>query len=168
VNLYLVRHAYASHADPARWPDDSERPLTKDGIARFRAAARGLRTIVPDVDVVLSSRFARAWQTAELLHEEAGWPEPQECPELEVGRPVPAALAVLRDRSEQSVALVGHEPHLSSFAALLSAGNENGVRLELKKGAAAFLELDGEVDPGAACLRWAVPPKILRAIETGS
>jgi len=41
-DLYLVRHAFAAHADPARWPDDAVRPLTEEGIDRFRAAARGL------------------------------------------------------------------------------------------------------------------------------
>ena len=81
---------------PARWPDDAARPLTKEGIARFRAAARGLRRLVPAVDSVLSSGYARAWQTAELLHEVAGWQEPEECPALEAGRPATAVLDSFR------------------------------------------------------------------------
>jgi phosphohistidine phosphatase len=164
LDLYIVRHARAGHADPAVWPDDAERPLTDDGRERFREAARGLLSLVPTVDVVLSSGFARAWQTAELLHEVAGWPEPARCAELEVGRTPASAAAVLAGRTERSVAVVGHEPHLSRLASLLCTGSEDELRLELKKGAVAFLGFDGTAAPGTAFLRWTVPPKLLRAL----
>jgi phosphohistidine phosphatase len=167
VALYLVRHAFAAHADPSRWPDDAERPLTPEGAERFRRAARGLRRIVPDVDAVLSSRFARAWQTAELLQEEAGWTEPEAFPALEVGRSPAETLDALRRRPEEALALVGHEPHLSSLASLLCAGREDVIQLQVKKGAVLLLTCDGPVAPGAAYLRWAVPPKLLRALAGG-
>ena len=66
MDVYLVRHAIADHRDPARWPNDAQRPLTAKGIARFRSAARGLHRIVPELR---SSRepHARAWETAEIL-----------------------------------------------------------------------------------------------------
>ena len=69
MDLYLVRHGVAYDPDPAQWPDDKDRPLTQDGEKRFRRAARGLRELVPTVSVVLSSRWVRAWRTAELLLE---------------------------------------------------------------------------------------------------
>ena len=168
LGVYLVRHAFASHADPAQWPDDSERPLTEDGARRFRSAARGLRRIVPSVDAVLSSGFARAWQTAELLHDEAGWPVPEDCPELEAGRSAAAALPILRDRDERSIALVGHEPYLSALASLVSSGGEGALNLGMKKGGVVFLSFDGAVEPGSARLRWALAPKILRALDTSA
>lgn len=68
-------------------------------------------------------------------------------------------------RTERSVAVVGHEPHLSRLASLLCTGSEDELRLELKKGAAALLGFDGNVEPGTACLHWIVPPKILRAVD---
>ena len=40
--LYLVRHAIAEERGDA-WPDDSKRPLTEEGMSRFRKSARGLR-----------------------------------------------------------------------------------------------------------------------------
>jgi phosphohistidine phosphatase len=163
--VYLVRHAFAAHADPARWPDDAERPVTPDGADRFRRAARGLRRIAPDVDAVLSSAFARAWQTAELLRDEAGWPDPERCPALEVGRPIAETIDALRGRPEETLALVGHEPHLSSLASLLCAGRDDVLHLQLKKGGVVLLTCDGPVAPGAAYLRWAVAPKILRALD---
>ena len=162
--LYLVRHADADHADASRWPDDSKRPLTEDGIQKFRAAAKGLRRVVPEVGVVLSSGYARAWSTAELLHEVAGWPEPQESSALEVGRAPSSAIDVLRERKEKSIALVGHEPYLSTLASILCGGGEH-FRLKLKKGGVAVVRIDGEPAPGAGSLLWTVGPKILRAVE---
>jgi len=165
LDLYLVRHAFAAHADPARWPDDAVRPLTEEGITRFRAAARGLRRLVPAVDSVLSSSYARAWQTAELLRDDAGWPEPEECPALEAGRPASAALAILQSSSVHSIALVGHEPCLSRLASLLCTGSEDALQLELKKGAVASLAFAGPVGPARATLRWSLSPKILRRLD---
>jgi phosphohistidine phosphatase len=116
------------------------------------------------VDVVLSSGYARAWQTAELLDEVAGWPSPDECEALEPGRDPEQALDVLRKRDERSVGLVGHEPHLSRLASYLCTGSEERLRLEVKKGAVVVLEFDGDVLAGSALLRWSLAPKILRAL----
>ena len=84
MDLYLVRHGVAYDPDPAQWPDDKDRPLTQDGEKRFRRAARGLRELVPAVSVVLSSRWVRAWRTAELLEKEARFPGPIACEALMV------------------------------------------------------------------------------------
>ena len=165
LDVYLVRHAFAAHADPTRWPDDATRPLTDEGVARFRVAARGLRRLVPAVDSVLSSGYARAWQTAELLRDDAGWPEPEECPALEAGLTASAALDVLQSSNAHSIALVGHEPYLSRLASLLCTGSEDALELEMKKGAVAALAFAGPVEPAHASLRWTVSPKILRKLD---
>ena len=159
-----MRHAIAENRDFARWPDDSVRPLTADGVDRFRRAARGLSELVPRVDAVLSSGFARAWHTAELLTEEAGWPEPGRCEALEAGRPPAEAVGVLQGREEGALALVGHEPHLSLLASLLLAGDEDAVRTDLKKGGVISLVLPGRVEAGAAVLTWAATPRLLRRL----
>lgn len=121
-----------------------------------------------DVELVLSSGWARAWQTAAILHETSGWPEPQDCPPLEGDKPAAAALEVLRGRQEGSIALVGHEPHLSMLAAVFCAGREDGMQLQLKKGAVAVIGIEGAVEPGAGYLLWAAAPRILRALDGGS
>jgi phosphohistidine phosphatase len=166
LDVLLVRHAIAADRDSSAWPDDSLRPLTERGERRFRPAARGLRTIVASVDAILASPYVRAWRTAELLHEEAHWPAPERCEALEAERSPADALAVLT--AEGSVALVGHEPFLSSFASLLLTGDEAAARLELKKGGAALLSFDSSAAPGEATLRWHLPPKILRALDGAS
>jgi phosphohistidine phosphatase len=168
IDVYLVRHAFAAHRDPSRWPDDAKRPLTERGIARFRREARGLRALVPRVDAVHSSSFARAWQTAELLQAEIGWPAPQPCSPIEVGRSPSEVVPLLETlRDSTSVALVGHEPHLSSLASLLVAGDEGALRLEVKKGAVVRLAFATRPGPGRAVMRWSVSPKILRLLDGG-
>lgn len=162
-----MRHAIAAKRDPARWPDDSERPLTPEGVARFRSAARGLATIVPSVERVLASPYPRAWQTAEILHEETGWPAPEPRQELAAARPPDDSAALLEEVDVDSLALVGHEPNLSLLASFLLTGDNGLAQLELKKGGAAFIELPDRADgnSGTAILRWSVSPKILRLLD---
>jgi phosphohistidine phosphatase len=165
VELYLVRHAIAYERNTLRWPDDAERPLTPDGEERFRRAARGLARVAGGVDLVLSSPFVRAWQTAVVLSEEAGWPAPVECPALEPDRSPDETLKELGPHADRdSVALVGHEPHLSALIALLVTGHAGGDAFGLKKGGAFRLSTDGLV-PGEAALRWALTPRIERSIR---
>ena len=164
VYLYLVRHAIAEPHDSARWPDDSQRPLTAAGIERFRGAARGLRLLGIEIDAMLASPYVRAWHTAELLSAEAAWPFPETCPTLEPPTPPTACLDALQDRREASLALVGHQPLLSELASLLLVGDERLMRLELKKGGAMCLRFADRPVVGTAALRWSVSPKILGSL----
>lgn len=142
------------------------RPLTPEGAQRFRRAARGLRRIVPEVELVLSSPYTRAWDTAEILHEETGWPRPERCEALEAVRGPADVIEALREQSDRaSVALVGHEPQLSSLASLLVAGDPSVVGFDKKKGGVALLAFASDPAPGAAILRWWVTPKILRSLD---
>jgi phosphohistidine phosphatase len=165
MDLFLVRHAVAFDPDPARWPDDTQRPLTPEGEKRFLKAARGLGQLVADVDVVLSSPWPRAWRTAELLQKEAGWPKPQACEALESGRAPAEVLQALQPHTgAATVALVGHEPSLHELASYLLTAERGHVQLEMKKGGVARLWLDENLRPGGARLRWLLSPKVLRAI----
>lgn len=170
MEVVLVRHAIAAERDPATWPDDRDRPLTEQGEERMRAAARGLGRILPEVDAMFASRLVRAWRTAEILHEEVGWPEPEEWPQLEPERsPAQAVLSLVPHQDAARIALVGHEPNLSEIASyLLTGSGHRGVDLEMKKGGVACLGVDGEPGPGSAWLRWVATPRILRMLDRPS
>jgi phosphohistidine phosphatase len=163
VDLYLVRHAIAEPRDSDRWPDDAARPLSRDGSELFRTAARGLVRAGIGVEVVFSSPYVRAWQTAEILAREAGWPEAREARELEPASPLLAAVELLRSEDAASLALVGHQPNLSELASLLVTGDHR-ARLELKKGGLIRLRVEGAPGPGTALLRGSLSPKILRQL----
>lgn len=165
MDLYLVRHAIAFAQDEWRWPDDSLRPVSPGGEERFRVAARGLATLVPSVELHLASPFARAWRTAELLVEEAGWPAPHAAEELGAGRPLNGSLALLsRSSPTATVALVGHEPDLSRLASYLLAGSAQRLMIDLKKGSVLRLFLPEGTNPGSGVLRFHLQPKALRKL----
>jgi phosphohistidine phosphatase len=165
MNVLIVRHAIAFKRDPSQWPDDHLRPLTPDGEKRLRREAKGLSKVVPSIDLVLSSPWARAWQTAEILHKVAGWPAPVECQALEGHRSPRGVLSVLKQHKDAGViALVGHEPQTQELASYLLTGDAARVTIEFKKAGAALLQVDEGVRAGTARLIWALPPRLLRAL----
>jgi len=162
VYLYLVRHAVAHKRDAERWPDDSKRPLTPEGEEEFVGAARGLARIVPGVDVLLSSPYERAWRTAEILTQHAGWPAPQMFPALEPDVPPEKAVLALETYADrQSIALVGHRPGLHEMAVYLLTGDATGADMKIKKGGVVCIELDDAPESGAGKLRWLFTPRVL-------
>jgi phosphohistidine phosphatase len=163
--LYLVRHAVAYKRDSERWPDDSKRPLTPEGEEEFVGAARGLASVVPEVDVLLSSPYERAWRTAEILTQHAGWPAPQEFPALEPEVPPEKAILALETYADsQSVALVGHRPGLHELAVYLLTGDAGGADMKIKKGGVVCVEFDDAREAGAGTLRWLFTPRVLRTL----
>jgi phosphohistidine phosphatase len=149
MKLLIVRHGLAG--DKTKWKGpDSERPLTKEGRQKFKKAAKGLAEL-EDVDLVVTSPFLRALQTAELLSEEAGAPL-RKLPELSPGRRPEEVLAPLAQLQESVVAVVGHEPGLGRLVSLLCAAG--GLRLKMKKGGAALVDCGGRPRQAAATLLW--------------
>lgn len=164
MELYVVRHAGTHKRDARRWPDDSRRPLTAEGEKKFRSAAAGLVSIVPAVDVVLSSPYERAWRTAEVLAQ-LGWPSPKVCEELEPERLPGETLGALEPYTGASaVAVIGHNPHLESFVSYLTAGSVDGLTIAIKKGGVARISVGGTLSPGGGELRWLLAPAILREL----
>jgi phosphohistidine phosphatase len=163
IELYLVRHAIAAERGP-NYPDDRERPLTSEGIARFKQAVQGLRELDCSVDLVLTSPLLRAAHTAELLV--SGLDKKARLEQLDALAPggrLNAVLEVLGTFSKRyrRIALVGHEPDLGELAAkLLQARGE----IQFKKGAVCCIELDAVMPNGPGVLRWLLPPKVLRKI----
>jgi phosphohistidine phosphatase len=162
-HLYLVRHAVAEERGPA-WPDDAQRPLTADGARRWRRQAAGLAAIDARPDLILTSPFTRARQTADLLAAAfAKKPKVVELPALQPGaRPRDVLRALEPDARRASVALVGHEPGLGELAALLIGFK---TPPEFKKGGVA--RIDVAILPpaaGSGVLHWWLTPKLLRAL----
>jgi phosphohistidine phosphatase len=165
--LYLVRHAIAEERDPLRWPDDRLRPLTAKGMRRFEAAARGLRRLVPTVDVLLTSPLVRARQTAEILVAEAQWPPPETMDALAPETPVGETISALASFSTaRRVAAVGHEPHLSELATALLGGEPTSPFLVFRKGGVACVQFDVGANPRGGVLRWLLTPKALRLLAS--
>ena len=70
--LLIIRHADAEERDPARWPDDTQRPLSDKGRKVHRRVSRALKRLELVPELVLTSPWVRAAQTADILVEELG------------------------------------------------------------------------------------------------
>jgi phosphohistidine phosphatase SixA len=117
------------------------------------------------VDLLLTSPWLRAKQTAEILSRKAGWPEPELCEALEGDRSPRGVLTVLRSHPEAGVvALVGHEPQTSQLASYLLTGDSARMLIEFKKGAIASFLIDGPLRPGTAVLEWSLSPGLARSL----
>lgn len=164
MQLLLIRHAIAVDLPPGSTTSDAQRPLTREGVRRFRAAARGLQRLGLVPDLIFSSPYVRARETAELLQAIAEEPPPLHLTEAllpDASLTLPTQL--LKQKDSATVALVGHTPHLERLVAhILAPQAPEQVRLELKKGSCVVVELSGAPDLMHARLTALLPPRLLR------
>lgn len=156
MDLFLIRHAIAVPPGPPL--PDAERPLTRRGRERFAQAVSGMRRLGIRLRQVHHSPWLRAVETAALL---APVLEGDLLPAQALARPPDPDL--LTEIDQTPAALVGHEPWMSEWLALLLAGPPaNGAMFAFKKGGVAWLQ--GPLRPGGMVLRAHLPPKVLRAV----
>jgi len=171
--LYFLRHAIAVDRDGALYKDDSLRPLTAPGQEKMRRAALGMRALGLKFDAIISSRYLRAKQTAEIvigaychtsglknkkIHLTDKLLPPASIEELlqEIHANFPKAKNIL---------LVGHQPHLTQMISSLLKSDPNGrgqasslLDIDFKKGGLCHLTLDNT----RATLNWLLTPEQLR------
>jgi phosphohistidine phosphatase len=165
MRLLLIRHAIAEEREDftRTGKDDRLRPLTDEGRKKMKQAARGLRTLVPEVDLLATSPLTRAAQTGAILDSVYGGLSVEEIEQLSP-ETTPAAFHLwLRQRKEETVAAVGHEPSLSQILSWLLTGTERHF-FAFRKGGACLLDLPGEMGAGTATLCWALTPAQLRRL----
>ncbi len=163
VTLYLVRHAVAADAGP-EYPDDTERPLTRDGTDKFRKEVRALLALDASIDLICSSPLVRAMQTAQLLSETFT----NKPPVIPVDGLAPGgtfndlmnAVASLDPAGE--IAFVGHEPGIGSLASRLIGGS---CAIVFKKGAVCRIDVDKLPPRSPGELRWFLTPKIMKLLS---
>jgi phosphohistidine phosphatase len=161
--LFLIRHGVAEERGDA-WPDDAKRPLSEDGIERFRKSARGLARLDVWIDVVLTSPLVRARQTADIVAS-AFDPRPSIIT-IESLAPEGSYASLVADLEKHGrktrIALVGHEPGIGELGARLIGSRHS---FEFKKGAVCRIDVD-EIPPvGPGDLRWFLTPKVMASIK---
>jgi phosphohistidine phosphatase len=163
LELYLIRHAIAAERGP-KYPDDRKRPLTPDGIKRFKEGVRGLVAVGVELDVILTSPLTRAEETAALLSSGLKKRVPVEAIDvLAPGGKFQALVEAVTKRAkrQQRIALVGHEPDLGEMAARWLGARGH---VEFRKGAICALDVDSATPGGPGTLRWLLPPRVLRRL----
>jgi phosphohistidine phosphatase len=165
VRLLVIRHGPAG--DRADWEaegrDDRLRPLTPDGKKEMRRVAKGLAELVPEIDILASSSLVRAMQTAEIVGDQYRC-KPVTLEALAPGSDPDQVVQWLRERrSAGTIALVGHEPDLSTLVCYLLTERRSSF-LTLKKSGACLLELTDALEPGSATLDWLLVPRVVRRL----
>jgi phosphohistidine phosphatase len=163
MDIYILRHGIAVERGTAGYKKDSDRPLTKEGVEKMEQIAEAMLALGLHVDLILSSPYARAEQTARIvaraLDEEVTFTNHlmSDGNSLEL-------VAEINDEKPQSVLLVGHEPDLSRLISVLVTGSTD-ASIELKKGGLCKLTSDRLAFGQCATLNWFLTPKQLRSLR---
>jgi phosphohistidine phosphatase len=144
MEIYVVRHGIAIDREDPKSPADPERFLTEDGIKKTKQVAAVVAALSSTPDLLLSSPYVRAMQTAEIF---AG---ALEYPKQKIRR---------TDKQSSAIFIFGHAPQLEDLIAT-ALGVKHHIT-SLKKAGVALIELK-RVSPPNGQLVWLAPPKLLR------
>jgi phosphohistidine phosphatase len=168
IQLILIRHSVAQEREEFSKKtkmDDAFRPLTFKGCRRLEKMT-GLmkRRWVKNFDLVITSPYTRARQSAEIISQVYSELKIKESSELVPQSPPQAFVKWIKSQNFKgsTFAIVGHEPNLSLLATYLLAGNEYAF-LEFKKAGMMCLEVDTlkSLGPSSARLQWLMSPKLV-------
>ncbi len=162
MNLYIIRHAIAVERGASGYEDDSQRPLTDKGRKKMEKIVKGIRQLGVEFDVILSSPYVRARDTAKIVAD--GYQMMDKI--LFTDNLIPPGdfdqlINEIKDKhAVDNLALVGHEPMLSQFISFLTAGNTN-TDITLKRGGICCLTADDLGAEHHASLKWLLTPAIM-------
>jgi phosphohistidine phosphatase len=161
--LYVLRHGIAiKRGDPA-YPLDSDRPLTVKGIKRMQRIADGMRRMRVGFDLILSSSYKRALESAFVVARQYETGEAVQTIQALKAEVLPEeVIRTLVDNFSTCgrLLLVGHEPQLSALVSTLTSGSA-GARPLLKKGGLCKLQVEGLQLGKCATLVWLLTPRQL-------
>jgi phosphohistidine phosphatase len=158
--IYICRHAWSGDRGDPKWPDDSLRALTPEGIDRYAQVVKALATRGFAPTQIATSPYVRCRQTAEIIAKLVdGEPLIDELQDLEPGSNLEPLLEWTRQHHDANVAWVGHSPDVELFAAALIGDRAASVRFA--KGAIAAIGFEGSAAPGNGELCWLATAKLL-------
>ena len=160
MNIYILRHGIAAEQGISGVKNDSERPLTPKGRRQLRKSAAAMKKMKSGFDLILSSPYLRAKQTAEIVAQELKIKKRLKfSDELKSdGNPQQLIIEINRLRpAPESLLLVGHEPYLSRLISLLVCADD-GLAMDFKKGGLCKLEMERLNFGRCATLAWLLTP----------
>ena len=161
MNLFLLRHGLAVENLTAGIERDADRPLTPKGERRLGQIADALEAMGLKFDLLLSSPYVRARQTAEIVADSLGLKKKLHFSEdLVPGGDARVLIAALnrREPRPENILLVGHEPFLSELIATLTSGDAR-VSIDFRKGGLCKLEIETLRYGRCATLAWLLTPR---------
>ena len=162
MQLYIVRHGIAIDREDPKCPPDPERYLTQEGMEKTRQVAKGVAEIGVAPDLLLTSPYVRALQTAEIFATELEYSKNKISKTdllLPGAEPLQLFRELAKDKDLSAVFVFGHAPHLDDVIAT-SLGSRHHIS-SLKKAGVALVELKRLVPPTGELI-WLATPKLLR------
>ena len=160
MNLYLLRHGIAVEPGTPGSARDAERPLTPEGERKLEKIAQAMAALELSFDLILSSPYVRARQTAEIVADRLNLRKRVEfCDTLMPSGSAKHLVDLLNHRHSNNVLLVGHEPYQSELISLLTAGDAGALRVTMKKAGLCKLSTDALHHGRCATLEWLLTPK---------
>ena len=159
--LYILRHGIATEPDARMFAKDADRPLTPEGKRKLGQVAGAMEALGLSFDLILSSPYLRARQTAEIIAESLKARKRLELSDsLTPGGSAKKLVDLLNHLrpAPESVLLVGHEPYLSALISLLVSGDAS-FAVVMKKGGLCKLSAESLTPGRCATLEWLLTPK---------
>jgi phosphohistidine phosphatase len=166
MNLYLLRHGIAVDRATPGYDKDADRPLTPKGERRLWRIAEAMQKMELSFDLILSSPYLRAKQTAEVIAEAFKLKRQLAFSEdLTPGGNPKSLIEHLNgiEPAPENVLLAGHEPYLSALISTLLAGNTS-LAIDFKKGGLCKLEIETLRYGRCATLAWLLTPRQMAAM----
>lgn len=167
MELFILRHAIAEDRTLHPVRNDSERPLTAKGEKKMWRVAEGMKVLDLSFDLILSSPFARARRTAEIVAEAFHLRKELEFSQNLVPDGNPKELIEeikVNHGKKKRILLVGHEPYLSRLVSLLISGDIS-IAITLKKAGLCKLTVGVLQFGQCATLEWLIAPGIMRRVQ---
>jgi phosphohistidine phosphatase len=162
--LYLMRHGLAVEPGSPGFKTDADRALTHKGRRQLRKIARAMKGLDLEFDLILSSPFVRARQTAEIVAAALKLKKQLKFSNALAVDGDPANLLRQLERIKpmpESLLLVGHEPDLSHLMSILLTGNTR-LNVDFKKSGLCKLEINKLRLGACATLAWMLTPGQLK------
>ena len=164
MQLFIVRHGIAVDREDPKCPADPERFLTDEGIEKTRQVAKGVAEVGAVPDLMISSPYLRAAQTAEIFAEQFEYSKQRVRKSdllLPGAEPLQLFRELAKDKDLSVVFVFGHAPHLDDLIAT-ALGVKHHLS-SLKKAGVALIELKRMVPPSGELI-WLATPKLLRKV----
>lgn len=162
MELYIVRHGIAIDREDPNSPADPERYLTEEGLQKTKEVAKGIAALGVTADLLISSPYVRAMQTAEIFADAFDYPKQkirQSDALLPGAEPSLFFRELAKDKQSAAVFCFGHAPHVDELIAIGVAVKHQITAM--KKAGVALLELK-RISPPGGQLVWLVTPKLIR------
>jgi len=156
MEIYLLRHAIAENARPGL--KDAERALTGEGREKLKRVLERARGAGMKPDLILSSPYRRALETAEIAMESLKYQGKIVRIEALVpdGNPRQAWDEIRSRKSESAILLASHEPLMSSLVAHLLASP--ALMVDMKKAGLARIDCDRFGPEPRGVFKWLLTP----------